>query len=253
MKVLILAGGYGTRLYPLVQNTPKPLLEIAQKPIINYLVDGIRMLPQLAEVIVVTNNKFAGHFEVWKKQLEKIPAPITIINDHTNTPQERLGSVGDIQFVLRQHSVDDDLLILGGDNIFDFVLKDFVQFAKTKTPHVSIGLFDIKNLEEAKKFGVVAIDQEGKVRSFEEKPPHPRSSLIAMCCYFLPKTSLPLVGIYLDQIGKADKAGDYIHWLTEKHGVYGFQFQGKWFDIGSIEAYHEAEAEFRKRNIRQAS
>jgi glucose-1-phosphate thymidylyltransferase len=248
MKVLILAAGYGTRLYPIIEDTPKPLLEIAGKPIINYLLDGIRMLPQLGEVLVVTNNKFVGHFEAWKTQMAGFPAPISIINDRTNTPQERLGSVGDIHFVLQEHRVEDDLLILGGDNIFDFSLDDFVRFSRTKIPQVSIGIFDIESFTEARQFGVVAIDQGGKVRSFEEKPAEPRSSLIAMCCYFLPKASLPQVGAYLRQSGKADKAGDYIHWLTEKHGVYGFQFQGKWFDIGSIEAYYEAQAEFCKRN-----
>lgn len=246
MKVLILAAGYGTRLYPLITNTPKPLLEIAGQPLVNHLVDKMAKLPGLKEIIVVTNAKFYDHFIQWGKNLKPAPAPVAVVNDGTDSPDNRLGSVGDLKFALDHHPVNDDLLILGGDNLFDASLNEFHDFARKREPHVTIGLYDIGQKEEATAFGVVAVDGEGRVTSFEEKPEKPRSSLIAMCCYYIPKTALRTVAEYLAQTKKADKAGDYIRWLSENKKVYGFKFRGKWYDIGSIESYHEAQASFSK-------
>lgn len=244
MRVLILAAGYGTRLYPLIVDTPKPFLKIADKSLIDYLLDCVKEMEGLKEVLVVTNNKFYTHFTQWAATHAAFPAPIEIVNDGTNTPDDRLGSVGDIQFALKQCGLNEDLLVLGGDNLFDYSLAPGVVFARKQSPHVTVGLYDIGSREDAKKFGVVAMDQTGKVTSFEEKPSEPKSSLIAMCFYYFPKETLGFVDTYLKETGKKDKAGDYIRWLSENKGVYGFQFQGKWFDIGSIEAYNEAQKNF---------
>ena len=246
MKILILAAGYGTRLYAISKDTPKPLLPIVQKPLIDHLLERIRHFDQLKELIVVTNNKFEKNFQEWAEGKKDFPAPVSVVNDGTNTPEERLGSVGDIAFVLKNYKVDDDLLVMGGDNLFDYSLDDYLVFARKNTPHVSIGLYDIGNIEEATKFGVVQIDKEGKVVSFEEKPEKPKSSLVAMCFYYFPKQSLKLVEQYLKKMGKADKAGDYIKWLTEESTVYGFKFKGKWYDIGSVESYYEAQEKFKR-------
>jgi glucose-1-phosphate thymidylyltransferase len=247
MKVLILAAGYGTRLYPIITDTPKPLLLIADKPLIDYALDNIRKIADLKEVIVVTNQKFAQNLERWAEMHAAFPAPVRVVNDGTTTPENRLGSVGDIQFVLKQQPLQDDLLVIGGDNLFDFRLDAFVDFARQKSPSVSIGLFDIKHKEEATKFGVVAIDAKGGVASFEEKPAQPKTSLIAMCVYYFPQETLGLVAQYLRETNKPDKAGDYIRWLVEKNSVFGYQFQGKWYDIGSLESYHEAQKQFEKK------
>jgi glucose-1-phosphate thymidylyltransferase len=247
MKVLILAAGYGTRLYPLIMDTPKPLLPIGDQPLINHLLDRIEGLKRLKEVIVVTNHKFYGHFLKWADQNKNFVVPIKILDDGTNSPDDRLGSVGDILFALKNHPVKDDLLIIGGDNLFDYNLSEYIRFAREKRPLVTIGLYDIGKIEEAKNFGVVKIDRSGQVTSFEEKPQNPQSSLVAMCFYHLPKVTLPLVDEYLQKSKKADKAGDYIRWLVEKKGVYGFSFKGTWYDIGSIEAYHEAQEKFKKK------
>lgn len=245
MKVLILAAGYGTRLYPLIKDTAKPLLPVADKPLINHVLDKVRDLNGLREVLVVTNNKFYSHFLNWAGKNNDFPVGIKIINDGTNSPDDRLGSVGDIDFVLRKYPVEDDLLVIGGDNLFDYGLEEYVEFAREKSPHVSIGLYDIGNTEEAKEFGVVEIDSGGHVISFEEKPASPRSSLIAMCFYYFPRESLNLFADYLGQSGKTDKAGDYIQWLSKVGQVYGFTFQGKWYDIGSIETYKKVQDEFK--------
>ena len=245
MKVLILAAGYGTRLYPLVKDTPKALLEINNKSLLDYIFDRIKNIEGLNEVFLVTNDKFASAFEQWSKHQKSISCPITIVNDGTKTPEDRLGSIGDIDFVLKHAKVGDDLLVIGSDNIFDFNIDDYVRFARERAPSITVGLYDIGDKSGATQFGVVELGEGGKIASFEEKPEHPKSSLVAMCFYYLPARSLGLIGEYLSQSQKSDKAGDYISWLCGKNNVYGFNFAGKWYDIGSIEAYKEAQEKFK--------
>ena len=245
MKALILAAGYGTRMYPLIKDLPKALLAVQGKPIIHYILNTIKNLSGLNEVLVVTNNKFCSIFEKWaQEQQAAFPHNIRIINDGTDTPEQRLGSIGDIRFALKQAQVADDVLVVGSDNLFNFNLQEFIQFSQQKSPDVSIGLYDIHSLTEATKFGVVGLDGQEKINSFEEKPQQPKSTLIAMCFYYLPKKSLGLIEQYLVESKKSDTAGDYIRWLYQKNNVYGFKFSGKWYDIGSIEAYQDAEEHF---------
>ncbi len=232
-------------MYPLIKDTAKPLLPVADKPLINHVLDKVRDLTDLRQVFVVTNNKFYTHFLDWAGKMNHFPVDIKIINDGTNSPDDRLGSIGDIDFVLKQCSVEDDLLVIGGDNLFDYGIREYVDFARKKSPHVTIGLYDIGNRGEAKDFGVVEVDADRKVVSFEEKPDDPRSSLIAMCFYYFPRESLKCVADYIGVCGKTDKAGDYIHWLSKDGEVYGFTFQGKWYDIGSIETYKEVQKKFK--------
>ncbi len=247
MKALILAAGYGTRLYPIIKDTPKALLDINNRPLLNYIIDRLIEVSALDEIIVVTNNKFYKIFEKWAEDLmsASILPNIKIINDGTNTPENRLGSIGDIDFVLNNTTVDDNLLVVGGDNLFNFNLQEYVLFANKKSPAVTIGIYDIGDIEEAKKFGVVDIDENNKILSFEEKPSSPTSSLIAMCFYYFPRSSLGMISKYLRESKKSDKAGDYIKWLIDKIDVYGFKFSGIWYDIGSIESYKEAQMKFK--------
>ncbi len=244
MKVLILAAGYGTRLYAIVKDKPKALLDIHGRPLIEYVLDKIKQLEGLNEFILVTNNKFDKIFQDWAESL-KFPYKIKIINDGTLTPEDRLGSIGDINFVLQKYPIKDDVLVLGSDNLFDYSLEDYVRFAKGKPSDVTIGLYDIHNREEAKKFGVVALDKSNKIISFEEKPAEPKSTLVSMCCYYLPQKTLGLIGDYLRESKKSDTSGDYVRWLYQKNNVYGFKFDGKWYDIGSVESYHEAQEKFK--------
>ena len=245
MKVLILAAGYGTRLKAIAEDTPKPLLLINGKPLLNFILDRFKDLPELKSVVVVTNSKFYGHFERWAKALP-FPVPIKVVDDGTAAPEDRLGSIGDIQFVLNKGLLDDDdTLIIGGDNLFDFNLNAYIIFARGLGGRISIGLVDIGSLEEAKKFGVVELSKDKRIISFEEKPEHPRSSLVAMCFYYFPQSTLQSVNNYLTLHKRVDRAGDYIRWLAENKEVYGFQFMGKWYDIGSVESYYEAQKAFK--------
>ena len=231
-------------MYPLVKDTPKPLLNIGARPLIDFLLDKVGGLKDLTEVLVVTNNKFATHFRDWAKKHKRYQVPVTIINDGTETPDDRLGSVGDINFVLDNEPFEEDLLVIGGDNLFDYALDKYITYARKNSPHITIGVYDIGDLSKARQFGVVVMDKTGRIISFQEKSESPASSVISMCFYYFPQSSLKLVKEYLKQSKKTDNAGNYIQWLTEKNKVYGFTFEGKWYDIGSIESYFEAQEKF---------
>ena len=244
MKALILAAGYGTRLASVIKDTPKPLIPVGDRPLVDYVVDKLQDIKSLSEIVVVSNNKFTPHFQQWAATRRGIP--IRVVNDGTNTPEERLGSVGDIRFVWERESVLDDWLIIGGDNLFDGDLSYFVNYAISKDPAVTIGIYDIHDIQAASKFGVLGIDGSNKVISFQEKPAKPASSLITMCLYYFSKKTLNFLTEYLSESKAVDAAGSYIKWLSEKKNVYGFQFTGKWYDIGSVESLEEARAHFLK-------
>ncbi len=246
MKALVLAAGYGTRLQDIAKDTPKPLLEVNGKSLANYLLDKIQRLADIDEVILVTNDKFYKIFIQWAEEQGGYPFPIKIVNDGTKTPEDRLGSIGDIDYVLKKELINDDLVILGGDNLFDYDLIEYISFANKKHDSVTIGLYDIKDYEQAKLYGVVSVDSNRRIVSFEEKPAEPKSTLIAMCFYYLPQKTLGLVSTYLDEVQKSDTAGDYIRWLCQNNDVFGYTFNGKWYDIGSIESYEEARENFQE-------
>jgi glucose-1-phosphate thymidylyltransferase len=243
MKALILAAGYGTRLAAVIKDTPKPLIPVNSRPLIDHILLMLKGLPNLTEVVVVTNNKFDTHFNEWAKTHKDIK--IRVINDGTNTPEDRLGSVGDIHFVWKNEVEVDDWLIIGGDNLFDQNVKDFMHFALKKAPAITIGAYDIHDIQAATKFGVIALDDSQKVISFEEKPASPKSSMITMCLYYFPQMTLAYLTEYLSESKALDAAGSYIKWLSEKKNVYGFQFSGKWYDIGSVESLYEAQKYFK--------
>jgi len=244
MKALILAAGYGTRLASVIKDTPKPLIPVGDRPLVDYVVEKLQHIKSLTEIVVVSNNKFTPNFQQWASNRRGIP--IRIVNDGTNTPEERLGSVGDIRFVWEREKSLDDWLIIGGDNLFDGDLSQFVDDAIAKTPAITIGIYDIHDIQAATKFGVLGIDANRKVISFQEKPKVPASSLITMCLYYFPKATLAYLPEYLKESTAVDAAGSYIKWLSEKKNVYGFQFSGKWYDIGSIESLEEARAHYLK-------
>jgi glucose-1-phosphate thymidylyltransferase len=237
MKVLILAAGYATRLYPRTIHFPKPLLEVNKKPIINYLIEKVERLPGVSKVIIVTNDRFAGTFKRWAKQLDT-PLDICIVNDRTRTPEERLGAVGDMSLVFKKESFEGDFLVLGGDNFFQDPLDAFTESARRKDVSATIGVFDIRRRKEASSFGVVNLDFRNRVIDFEEKPKIPRSSLIAMCLYYFPQKALRSINEYMaDPRNSSDAAGAYIGWLSRNYAVYGYRFRHLWVDIGNKQTY----------------
>jgi glucose-1-phosphate thymidylyltransferase len=239
MKVLILAAGYGTRLYPHTKNFPKPLLKVNRKPIIQYLTDKLENISGISKIIVVTNGRFFNNFANWQKGL-KLRNKICIINDLTRSPKDKLGAIGDMFLVFDKEGFDDDYLVLGGDNFFDEPLGDFVFSAKEKAPAITIGVCDIKNKQEARHYGVVSLSRNNRIVSFQEKPAHPKSSIIAMCLYYFPKKTVGLIKKYLaDPKNSKDAVGSYINWLSKNKTVYGFIFRDAWFDIGHVHTYNK--------------
>jgi glucose-1-phosphate thymidylyltransferase len=238
MKVLILAAGYATRLYPYTRNFPKPLLKVKGKPIIQYLTEKLEDIGGISKILVVTNARFFGHFRKWKRGLDS-RHKICIVNDLTKSPQDKLGAIADMHLAFKGEGFDDDFLVLGGDNFFFEPLDGFIRAAERRTHAVTIGVCDIKNKKEARHFGVVSLDRNNKIVSFHEKPLRPASSLIAMCLYYFPRKTVSLVKEYLDDPGNPkDAAGSYINWLSKKKMVYGFKFREAWFDIGHVQTYN---------------
>ena len=245
MKVLLLAAGYATRLYPLTLNQPKPLLPVAGKPIIEFILDKVEVLEKIDEIFIVTNNKFCKHFEDWSKGYST-SKKITVINDGTMTNDDRLGATGDIEFVIEKENIKSDLLVLAGDNIFKADLKNFINFSLSKRPSISLGLYDVKDLELAKKYGIVSLDDSKKVIEFKEKPQQPNSTLAASCVYFFPKEKINIVKEYLNTDNAKDAPGYFLEWLSMKDSIFGYVLDQKWLDIGDKESYEEANNEFRE-------
>lgn len=237
MKSIILCAGYATRLYPLTINTPKPLLDVRGKPLLNYTIDNILTVPEIDEIFVVTNDKFYNHFLKWKKEFYP-EENIFIINDNTKSNEDRLGGLGDLKIVLDTENIEDDLLLLLGDNLFEFNLNKIVDFFNEKNKNV-IGLYDIKEISSAKNFGVLKMGSSGKIISFLEKPQNPESTLISTGIYVYSKDEIEKIYDYMKTNKPKEGPGYLIPYFLESQDVYGFVLDGKWYDIGSREIYEE--------------
>jgi len=244
MKALILAAGYATRLYPLTINRPKPLLPISGKPLIDYIMDKLEELDELDEIYVVTNSRFFKRFKKWASK-HSGTKKITIIDDKTLTNEERLGAIGDMQLVIEKVKINEDLIVIAGDNLFSFKMKDFIEFARRHSPNCSVVLHNIGTLEKARKYGVVKIDENNRLLSFTEKPAEPESTLVAICLYYFPKKKLSRVAEYLRQSKHKDAPGIYISWLVQNDFVYGFIFDDEWYDIGDKTIYERIKDKYK--------
>jgi glucose-1-phosphate thymidylyltransferase len=248
MKVIILAAGYATRLYPLTLNQPKPLLPVAGKPIIEHVLDNLAPIGGTDRVYVVTNAKFAGHFQKWSEHYHasKSNLAFTIVNDGTTSDADKLGAIGDIHFVLQTQRVDDDLIIVAGDNLFGEKLGGFGTFCREKNTPV-LALYDVGDLEQIKKYSSISVAADSRITAFEEKPKHPASTLAGIALYFYPKSTIPVIKQYIAEGNNPDQPGRLIQWLYPRTPVYTWRVPGIWFDIGSKETLEEANQIFAKR------
>lgn len=248
MKVLILAAGYATRLYPLTLTQPKPLLPVAGKPMIDYVLDNLAPIPGIDRVYIVTNAKFAGHFQKWADNYKatKSKLEFTIINDGSTDDTNKLGAIGDLNLVLQREGVDDDLIVVAGDNLFSQSLEKFGTFCREKNQPV-LGVYDVQSLDQAKKYGVVDVEADGRITTFVEKPANPTSTLIGIALYFYPKATLPRIKQYLAEGNNPDQPGRLIQWLYLRESVFTWSVPGIWYDIGSKETLEEANRIYGKR------
>ncbi|MFB6345003.1 MAG: NDP-sugar synthase [bacterium] len=248
MKALIMAAGYGTRLYPITKNTPKPLLEVGGQPMIDHVVDKIKDVEDVNELLVVTNDKFYDRFLEWRDETT-FPWPVTVLNDGSTEDGEKRGAIGDIQFTIDQVDPSDDLMVLAGDNLFDFSLEDMVDTFQEVNDNV-IGVLQFEDESKLSKYGIVEIDEDNEVVQFQEKPDNPPSNLVAMGMYLFPGEKLTKIQDYLNDGGNPDEPGWYITWLVENDQVYAHPFEGNWFDIGDKDSLDKADEFLKTHSIR---
>ena len=248
MKVIVLAAGYATRLHPLTLTQPKPLLPVAGKPMIDYVLDNLNAIDGIDRIYVVTNAKFAGHFQSWADSYRASKAKIdfTIVNDGSTDDANKLGAIGDLHLVLTHENVDDDVIVVAGDNLFSEKLAAFGRYCREKQAPV-LGVFDVGNLDLARKYSVVKLDETGRLLHFEEKPATPSTTLIGIALYYYPQSVLPLIRQYIEEGNNPDQPGRLVQWLYPRTPFYTWTVPGIWYDIGSKETLDEAGRIFARR------
>ena len=244
MKCLILAAGYATRLYPLTENFPKPLLKVGDKTILDWLVDDIDLSGEVDEYIVISNHKFAHHFEEWAATK---PQNITVVDDGTSTNETRLGAVKDIQFALDTLHLDDDMLVIAGDNVLDFSLTKFVEYAKEKGTSAIMRYYEA-NDQKLLKTGVVTIDSDDRILLMTEKSPNPATHWCTPPFYFYTREDARLVQRGIESGCGTDAPGSYIAWLCTQTPVHAMEMPGSRYDIGNLASYEEVQRTYKGIN-----
>ena len=238
MKCLVLAAGYATRLYPLTENFPKPLLEVKGKTIIDWLLDDIDKTGKINEYIIVSNHKFISHFENWAKN-KKLSSPITVIDDGTESNETRLGAVVDIDLVIKKLNIKEELMVIAGDNLLDFSLSTFINYFDTKKETCIMRYYE-ENKEKIKKSASVLVDSDDLVLEMVEKPQEPNSNWCTPAFYIYSKEACMMVSDALENGCPSDAPGSYIAYLHKIRKVYAMEMPGHRFDIGNIESLNAA-------------
>lgn len=243
MKCIILAAGYATRLYPLTENMPKPLLEVAGESILDRICDKVEKVSEVNEIIIVSNHKFIDQFEDWAINYKG--KKVTVLDDGTTSNENRMGAVRDILFAIDQLAIDEDIMVLAGDNLFDFNLDEFVAFYdEKKTDCITTHIID--DLDRIKRTGVAVLDDNFKVLSFEEKPELPKSNHAVPPFYIYRKNTLPLIKSFVEDGNNGDAPGMLISWLLKKVMIHAYTFDGNRYDIGTLASYNEVQTIFNK-------
>ena len=247
MNALILAAGYATRLYPLTLTKAKPLLEVAGKPMIDWVLDNLAPIPELERVYVVTNAKFAKDLQDCADKFRR-KAPkfsIEIINYGSIDDSDKLGAIGEICLAITRHDLTQkDLIVVSGYNLFSEPLADFARAGKTS--QATLSTYDVCDLEAIKKYSSITTDSNGVVTRFEEKPPNPANTIAGIALYYFSRELVPLFATYIAAGNNPDQPGRFIQWLYQRKPVKAFQIKGTWFDIGSRETLEEANQVFAK-------
>lgn len=244
MKAIILAGGYATRLRPLTDDLSKCLLPVGGRPMVDWILDRLRDVSEIDDVHVVTNSRFAHDFERWAASVEAV----RVHDDGTTSNEDRLGAIGDVAFTLDAAGIeDDDVIVIAGDNLFEYDLQAYVEFWRAKGVASAVAIRDVGDLRLASRYGVVALDPDDRVTEFVEKPADPKTTLCATATYIYHREHVPLVAQYLAEGNAPDQSGSFFEWLRAREPVYGYRFDGYWLDIGDKEQLLEADNLLRSR------
>lgn len=245
MKTIILAAGFGTRLYPLTTNRPKALLDIGGRTLLDHLMEKLEPFHRIQEVVLLTNASFFVDFFRWRRE-SPYKKRVHIVDNNVYLPEKRKGAVRDLDLALKsQDGYAGDYLVLCADNYFEFPLSHFLLSCLSHPDSAFVALYDLKDLSAASKFGVVEIDHHGQIIDFEEKPAKPKSTHVSMGIYYFPASIRTRLNEYLEsERMNFDWIGDFLAWLAKKEPVYGVEFDGRWFDIGSMKSYQEAKSSY---------
>jgi glucose-1-phosphate thymidylyltransferase len=239
VKLVVLAAGYATRLYPLTLDRPKPLLEIAGRPMLDHLLDRVLAIGGIDETIVVTNAKFAPAFDDWARGRPGV----TVVDDGTTSEADRLGAIGDIGFVLDSHGLEEDVIVVAGDNLFGSDIAGFGGRVREVGAPV-LAVYDVGDPAEMRKYNQVQTDADGRITFFEEKPEQATTTLAGIALYYYPRDTLPLIREYLAAGNNPDQPGRLVQWLYPRIPFYTWLVPGAWYDIGSHESLVAADAVF---------
>jgi glucose-1-phosphate thymidylyltransferase len=241
MKCLILAAGYATRLYPLTENFPKPLLKVGDKTILDWLVDDIDTAGLVDEYVIISNHKFAHHFDAWAKTKTQ---NITVVDDGTDSNETRLGAVKDIQFAIEKLGLDDDMLVIAGDNVLDFSLCSFIAYAKQQNASCILRYYEPET-KRLMKSGVVTVNDVDLVLKMAEKPSAPESNWCTPPFYYYTAEDARLLQKGIDAGCGTDAPGSYISWLCAQTSVYAMEMPGARYDIGNLESYEQVQRQYK--------
>jgi glucose-1-phosphate thymidylyltransferase len=249
MKAIILAGGYAVRLLPLTRHIPKPLLPVAGKPVIDYIIEQINKVKEIDKIIVSTNQYYENNFRYWLRSVPEKSKAIKLVCESSNSEKGKMGSIAALQHVIQAENLDDEeLLIVSGDNIFEFNLDELVGYY-SKYKHTVIALCDLsnENRDELKQYGLGIIDENQKLIGFQEKPQEPKSSYVATGCYVFPQRIQRFLQEYLQEKNNPDAPGYFIQWLYKRTDVHAFVSNKTWYDIGSMESYDQVNDYFKNK------
>jgi glucose-1-phosphate thymidylyltransferase len=242
VKALVLAAGYATRLRPLTDTWAKELLPVGGRPIVDWIVDGIGEVPDVDEVHLVTNARKAPAFRAWAAGRDVI-----VHDDGTTSNDDRLGAIGDLRLVLERAAIDDDLLVIAGDNLCEFSLADYASFWRGAGGASAVAVRDFGSRRLASQYGIVALDDSGRVVEFVEKPVDPPSTLAATATYIFSRAHLARVGEYLADGNSPDQPGRFVAWLHVREPVFAWVFDEPWYDVGDLDQLLQADNHVRAR------
>ena len=240
MHTIVLAGGFAKRMWPLTKDQPKHLLEVAGKPMLTYVLEKLERFGKENKIYLSTNAKFEKHFNEFLANYET-DLDIELFIEDTASEGQKLGSIGALNLLINVKEIDDELLIIGGDNLFGFEIPDLYGFYQGKGADV-IAVYDLGSKENAPLYGIVDTDESDLILDFLEKPADPPTSLAATACYMFTKETTNALKTYIEEGNNPDAMGFFISWLHKKKDVYAYAFSGEWFDIGSFESLDEANA-----------